>query len=323
MTDVNTNIHVLQKHELDESTSREYYNYREKWFNNPNNFVVEDFPLFLDIEATSSCNLRCPHCVQTYAGFKRGYMKWAMYKRIIDEAVEHGCYGCKYHTIGRGEPLLHKDIVNMIAYAKLQGMIDVYLNTNGSLLTEKKIKGLLDAGLDMIVFSIDGYTKEKYEENRVGTTFERVGWNVEMFRRCRDLHNYSTKIRIQTVALPGLNLDKYTEFWGSRADEITYLDLKDMRNREYGLKGKWICPQPWQRASILWDGTVNICNHDDRGNAVLGNVNDSTVHELWHGSGASYIRNTLKEGLSHLLSACSGCFLRTTEIKKEKENGSD
>ena len=316
MTNVNTNLHFLSS--SNRVGSGGYYEeYRKKWFDYPENFHVSDFPLFLDIEATSSCNLSCPHCVQTYAGFRKGYIPWDLYEKIIDEASEAGCYGCKYHTIGRGEPLLHKELVKMIAYAKKKGMIDTYLNTNGILLTRQRIKALLDAGLDQIVFSVDGYTKEKYEANRPGADFYRLGWNIEMFRRYRDLGNYSTKIRIQTVALKGLDLNKYREFWSDKADEITYLDFKDMRKREVGLEGDWICPQPWQRVSVLWDGKVNICNHDDRGFAILGNVKDESIYKLWHSAGAEYIRDAFKNGMQDMLSACNGCFLRVAEIKKE------
>ena len=43
---------------------RKYQTYRFKWNNNPLNFVVEDFPLHLDIELNTTCNLRCGMCFQ-------------------------------------------------------------------------------------------------------------------------------------------------------------------------------------------------------------------------------------------------------------------
>jgi MoaA/NifB/PqqE/SkfB family radical SAM enzyme len=55
---------------------------------------------------------------------------------------------------GMGEPLFHRDILEMIRLAAEAG-VDVELLTNGTLLTEKMIQGILDAGLTRLWISID------------------------------------------------------------------------------------------------------------------------------------------------------------------------
>jgi hypothetical protein len=42
-----------------------YFEYRRRWNENPKNFVVGDFPIHLDVEATSDCNLKCTMCPRT------------------------------------------------------------------------------------------------------------------------------------------------------------------------------------------------------------------------------------------------------------------
>lgn len=55
---------------------------------------------------------------------------------------------------GMGEPMFHKDILTMIRLAAETGT-EVELLTNGTLLTETMIHGILDAGLTRLWISID------------------------------------------------------------------------------------------------------------------------------------------------------------------------
>lgn len=316
---MNTNYHTLFGENIAEKGdgSSEYQEYRRKWHENPEKGIVGGFPLFLDIEATSACNLKCPHCLQSHADFKPGYMPWDLYEGIIDEASDNGCYGCKYHTIGRGEPTLHPRLAESVAYAKKKGLIDVALNTNGTLMTEKLAVALLDAGLDRISFSIDGLY-EYYETHRWRSEFWDVSAKVIRFFELRTARNYRTKIRVQTVRLPDLDLFDYKEFWEDFCDEVGVVDLKDMTRREYGVKGAWVCPQPWQRLSVLWDGAILPCNHDDQEFGRLGYFPEMPLKKAWHGAGMRMVREAQRSGRAELVAACNGCFLRTAELKREK-----
>lgn len=58
-----------------------------------------------------------------------------------------------------GEPLLYPDIVELVSCFKKMNIF-VEITTNGLLMTEKIAKGLVNAGLDSLAFSLDGPTKE-------------------------------------------------------------------------------------------------------------------------------------------------------------------
>src|SRR3972149_753422 len=93
----------------------------------------------------------------------------------------------------------------MGAYAKQKGLLDVYFNTNATMLTDKVIHKLIDAGLDRISISFEGTTKEVYEANRVGAKFEKVIANVRLLRDVRARRGVShPQLRVQTVGLPEL-----------------------------------------------------------------------------------------------------------------------
>ena len=318
---MNSNYRTLWGEDTSEiGEGKEYRGYRHKWHTYPKDGTVADFPLFLDIEASAYCNLRCPHCIQTDSQFEKGIMPMDMFQRVIDEASDNGCYGCKFHTIGRGEPLTNPWLPKMIAYAKKKGLIDVYLNTNGVLLSASIWRGpLLDAGLDRISISVDGLG-EDYNRYRSGGNFWALTETVERFFNLRNVFGYKTKIRIQTVDL-GFSLEyleRYARYWSLWCDEVGVVKFKDMVNRKYGVKDSWICPQPWQRMSVLWDGSILPCNHDDRQYARLGTFPEMSLKKAWHGPGMRLIREAYRRGQGHFIGACDGCFLRTSEIKGGK-----
>src|SRR6187549_990493 len=55
-----------------------------------------------------------------------------------------------------GEPLLRRDLERLVAQlAAIEGLSDIALTTNGSLLTREKARALKDAGLKRITISLD------------------------------------------------------------------------------------------------------------------------------------------------------------------------
>ncbi len=114
--------------------------------------------------------------------------------------------------MGLGEPLLHLRFLDMVRLAK-EGGLRVEVTTNALLLDEEMAAGLLDAGLDQLVVSIDGASAEAFGRVRPGASLGKV---VENVRRLHDRRgpNYGPGMRIgiEFVAmrsnvreLPGLN----------------------------------------------------------------------------------------------------------------------
>jgi len=320
----NSNYHRIAGSDLFKSNDKDFMEYRRKWVEWPRDFYLGDFPLFIDIETTSACNLRCPFCATTWRAekIKKGFVKFDIVKKIIDEGFENGLYGVKFNV--RGEPLLHPEIDKFIRYAKKKGLKDVYFNTNGMLLTEEVSKKLIDAGLDRISISFEGHTKDVYEKYRVGARYETVLGNIENLQLLKSkLSVKYPRIRIQTVMLPDIKCDfeAYRKFWIRRVDEVGFLDYKDMKNKKRGIQYPWACPQIWQRMCVFWDGTILPCNHDDDALLALGNAGDISIKEAWHSEKLNAVRDAHKKGVSHTIPACNGCYLRDSEICKltEKE----
>jgi len=327
---VNSNFHHVIGENLFVKQDHRFQEYRRQWKEWPEMFYVGPFPLFLDVEVTSACNLKCEFCATTHRGDKirKGFITFEMVKKIIDEGADNGLCGVKFNI--RGEPLMHPQICDFVRYAKDKGLIDVYFNTNAVLLEDSVARGLIEAGLDRISISFEGIDKKMYERYRKGSDYNLVIENIENLKVLRNKMGVRhPKIRIQTVMLPEIAeiFEEYKSFWMKKADEVCFLDYKEMKDRKEGIKYPWACPQIWQRMAIWWDGTILPCNHDDDGLLALGNVSEINIESCWHSQKLNEIRNLHKNSEAHLISACDGCYLRDSEInkclKKEKNDNSD
>ncbi|MBN1161356.1 MAG: radical SAM protein [Dehalococcoidales bacterium] len=302
-----------------------FLEYRRRWFEYPRDLIVGDFPIHLDIESTNACNLRCPFCAVTsknWGPYRKGFMDMGLYKKIIDEGATNGL--CSMKLSLRGEPMLHPKLLEMIRYAKEKNIIDVYFNTNGTLLNESNINGLIDAGLDRISISFEGTEKTFYEQCRVGAKFEDVMANIKLLRKIRDKRGVSyPQIRMQTVLLPELekSFPQYVEFWQGIADEVAYLDYRheSADDDHRGLVADWSCPFLWQRMVVLWDGTILPClmhGVADFNLMSLGNVKETSIKESWKSQQSNHYRELHKSGNAHKLEACDRCSYRAMELEK-------
>ena len=315
--EINGNFHLLKQKGVSPFEMERYSEYRRKWENYPLQKIVDRFPLHLDVEATSSCNLKCPFCITTHANFKNGLMEDEIFQAIIDEGSEKGLYSIKLNW--RGESLIHPKLSEMIAYAKAKGIVDIFLNTNAVLLTEEKSRQLIDAGIDRIIISFEGYEKDLYESQRVGAVFEKVVENIRNFMIIRrELNKTSPWVRIQTVLLDELKTkqEDYADFWEKYVDEVAYVDLKNEVPRIVVGESDWACPQLWQRLTISWDGRIVPCVNDTFCNMCLGKIPEMSIEGVWKSERFEEMRYLHTKGLAHTIEGCLDCPLRSAQIRK-------
>jgi radical SAM protein with 4Fe4S-binding SPASM domain len=296
--------------------------YRRKWEENPRRLESGAFPIHLDIEVTSRCNLKCPFCATTYGSdkFVNGQMTWETARKILDEAGAEGAYSCKFNI--RGEPLLNRETPRFVRYAKEKGLVDVFFNTNATLLTENVGRELIEAGLDRMTISFEGFEKAVYEKNRVGATFEKTVDNIVNFRRLRErMGKKYPKVRLQAVLVPELKgrLDEFIAFWKDKVDQVSYNEMLPNVPKSFEpIRSTWICPFPYQRLAIFWDGSVTTCYNDFFGHSVMGNVHTTSLKECWQVE-LEKLRRLFIEGRAHEQKACWECPLRMSEVRKRAD----
>jgi MoaA/NifB/PqqE/SkfB family radical SAM enzyme len=157
-------------------------------------------PLIIGVFLTNRCNLRCSMCSIWRAPDKKE-LNLDDIKKIVN-AVSPGCV---YFSFSGGEPLLVKNIYEMIAYAALK-IPYVHLVSNGILIDTDVARRLAKSGLSEISLSLDG--DEKYHNNLRGDrhSFLKVIQAIENIRRNAPRIN----IVLNTVIFPGhLNQVRY------------------------------------------------------------------------------------------------------------------
>jgi MoaA/NifB/PqqE/SkfB family radical SAM enzyme len=304
-----------------------YASYRLKWNSAAKYGVLFDFPLHLDIEVTDACNLRCIMCVHGYKkGLETGLIDLSFAKKIIDQGVENGLYSLKFNW--RGEPLMHKGLEELVAYAKEKGIIDVQFNTNGLLLTDDRIENLIKAGLDRIIFSLDGASKEIYEKIRVGGNFERVVSNImKLYEKKKEKNSITPFVRVQMVRMKDNKdeVDTFIKTWRPYVDDIRISDVTDRGQGEQLAVGDQIavgrkrCPQPWQRLVISREGDALMCCGDWFKEQIVGDAKTRSVKEIWKGVKMNSMRNIQREVRLNDISPCDKCFVKESYVWKRKQ----
>lgn len=134
----------------------------------------------LYIEPTNRCNLDCRTCIRNTWQEPMGEMSEATFDEILLGLKEFSPRPRVFFG-GFGEPLLHPDIIDMIARVKALGS-QVELVTNGTMLTSEMSRKLIRSGIKTLWISIDGARPESYADIRLGAALPQILDNLKMFQ---------------------------------------------------------------------------------------------------------------------------------------------
>ncbi len=304
---------------------RLYFHYRKKSKSLPY------LPIRLWVELTSLCNYRCIMCPNKDLEKKdKGYMDFDLYRKIIDEARE---FIFDINLAHRGESLLYPRLAEAIAYAK-KSHLYTRLHTNGSLLTEGLSRQIIQAGLDRLSFSFDGYEKDTYERIRKGGDFDRTVSNIIRFLEIKK----EARSKKPITAIEVINFDDPDKQVSPEAKErfknrfqglpLDSFVSKEMHNwagqidKKSQRKSYTVCPFPWNALVIFWDGAVLPCTQDFFGTYIIGNVKVTPLKEIWNAEKMVSLRANLGKSMIAELEACANCdrVWRQSFLGVPKEN---
>ena len=274
------------------------------------------YPYLLEIEPSNVCNIRCPLCPSPghLITRRKQFMSYEDFVTIVENV--HGVVHNIYIT-GTGEPLLNKDIWRMVHYAANRGL-STSISTNATLFTDEWVEEVFTSGLDHLIFSFDGVSKESYEHFRVRADLRVVRGSIERIcARRRELGVSKPFLEWQFI-LNRYNEDEVelarplSKQWGIDRFHVKSLSLNEhlyddeklhelakeylprlghMPNKmRYTWKDNALQPRPRRRTCalpmqspvILVDGSVSICCMDINGQYTIGNVLEQSFVELWH-----------------------------------------
>jgi MoaA/NifB/PqqE/SkfB family radical SAM enzyme len=171
----------------------------------------------LGIEVTTHCNIDCLHCFARAGNAEHLSLPIEIVKDIIIEGYN---IGYRHLHITGGEPLLWKGLFEVLDYAFDMEYQTVFLNTNGTLLSEDVCSKLaVYDGLSISV-SLEG-TESIHDRLRGEASFRRTVQGIERaLGAAIDLSVFSTACKSLLPELPHFADDLYKKFPG-----IKYLTL--------------------------------------------------------------------------------------------------
>jgi MoaA/NifB/PqqE/SkfB family radical SAM enzyme len=149
--------------------------------------VTERPPVCLYLEVTNRCNLLCTTCPRTYEELEPpADMDWGLFTSIVDQAPDLA----RAVLHGVGEPMLVANLPRMVRYLKDRG-VHVLFNTNGTVLSERNGRALIDAGLDELRVSLDASNRTSFKVIRGRDYFNRIIRNVRAFRALQEREGHA------------------------------------------------------------------------------------------------------------------------------------
>jgi MoaA/NifB/PqqE/SkfB family radical SAM enzyme len=140
-------------------------------------------PLTGVVLVTHACNFKCRMCAFGRGEKPVGELTADEIRSVIREFKEIGLVNVLFSG---GEPLLRKELPDLVAYAKGLGFPNILCFSNGSLLTEKRAVELLDAGVNSFSISVDGYGPTHEKQRQVPGAWKKTTDALRLLARLRD-----------------------------------------------------------------------------------------------------------------------------------------
>ncbi|MFH2051878.1 MAG: radical SAM/SPASM domain-containing protein [bacterium] len=272
---------------------------------------VAERPRFIQLETVTKCNARCPFCPQNEIVRDPARMPEATWRKIVDDTRG---WGVTYRPFLTNEPFVDNRMPEIVRYIKQNDpTARVEFNTNGELVSEKLGAALLEAGVDIMRFSIDGFSAATYEPSRVGISYakvlERTVRFLEMWDQGGHRDRVFTEVRMIEVPENAHEVQAYREFWGPRCSDVVITSLYQwpwtgQRPEDVVLKP---CLKVLDEMFFYTNGKATLCCWDVHEKAVIGDVNGQSVQEIWEGYAARCLRAVLDDGRRDLIHLCSRC----------------
>lgn len=279
------------------------------------------YPSIMMIEPTNICNLSCSFCALQFDGGvsreeKRRAIDIELYKTIIDESKDHLLFLFLYFG---GETFLHKNVFELIKYASDRG-ISVIIATNGAFDHIPKFgTRVLEADLDVLIFSISGTKQEVYGEFHKGGQIDNVIRNIRAVTSMKDRRR--PRVIIRYIATPQnsndiKNLESFATALNADSFEVRSVDgepvltdnFSSLNNLEKKQKnnGSRQCFWLWGSLVVKSSGAVIPCCYDYYGPPEMGNLYQSSLSEIWNGFKINEFRQKWIKN-PEMLDCCAQC----------------
>jgi radical SAM protein with 4Fe4S-binding SPASM domain len=300
--------------------------------------LPQSVPYSINIDPTNLCNFRCPFCptgnpaVLARVARPKGVMKLELFQKIIGDLRDLTRRGgrkiARLQLWKDGEPLLHQQFPEMIRLAKRAEVADsVEMTTNGSLLNGITIRGLIEAGPDVLRVSVEHVQDSVYQTISNGkVSYEDIRQKVSDLYSETKASDSSLHVHTKIIDA-GLSEGEKARFVQDFApisdswniDSISGWSRMQIQDFTLGIqtaisvdgmtpkRERLVCPEPFAKLAINFDGSTSVCCADWSHATIVGDVTRESVREIWNGERLASFRIRHLSGQRATLSACSSC----------------
>ena len=196
----------------------------------------------LSIEVTTRCNSSCLHCFVRSSISKRSSLPVDL---VTDIMVEGYDAGYRHLHITGGEPLLWEGLFEVLDYAFDVGYETIFMNTNGTLITEEISKRLADHGSLSVTVSLDG-PELLHDRIRGKGSHRRTMWGIEkVLNAGNNLTIFTTVTKSLLPELPRFADNLYKKF--PAIDCLILIQLIRRTNGAFALSEELLEPEDFIR----------------------------------------------------------------------------
>jgi radical SAM protein with 4Fe4S-binding SPASM domain len=225
---------------------------------------------------------------------------------------------------GEGEPLLNKDLPEIIRLAKELRVADrIEVTSNGSALTPAVAERLIDVGLDYLRISVYGVDEDEQRAiTQSKITAARIRQNVAELRAARDARGATRPfLYAKIIDEPGsARAAEFLRTYGPLVDEAAVeppMNWNGYENRSLTRLGtrerrKRVCAFPFYSVVIKANGDVVACCVDWNKSTCFGNVHAQSFADIWAGERLREFRRLQLEGRKAENPSCRNCSFYET-----------
>lgn len=250
-----------------------------------------DWPLEVSVETLALCNARCTFCPYPTLDRKGVRMTDAMIDRIITELKDHP-WPFIFSPFKVNEPFLDKRLLPICRKVEAQlPNATIRLFSNGSALTDTNIEGV--AGLTRVAHlwvSLNDHRADQYEKT-MGLPFDRTAKNLDYLHEEVEAGRFPHDVVVSRVRDCNAELSEadsgFDAYVKARWPRFTpflikrdgWLGFTDPVSKEVPDAG---CSR-WYELSITATGKVALCCMDGAGEHAIGDINESSLFEIYNG----------------------------------------
>lgn len=290
-------------------------------------YIPMDTPLRVAIDVSSACNFQCLFCPhgnkEAVRCMSQGLIETTLAKKCIDDLTEFNQKIKCLSFFRYGEPLLHKNLPEIIAYATKQKVADrIDITTNASLLTPCLSEQLIAAGLhqfDISIYGLDSETYQRFCGYRLD--FDALVRNISFLYSIKKDATVVTKIS-DAVCRSQEEEQKFYDIFGPISDKVCiehaiplWHDFKDEVDDDnvgiYGMPAshKEVCTVPFYTMTIQSNGIISACRDDWKCQLPVGNAYHESLFSVWHGEKYRELCIRLLKGGNKSVSPCNRCYV--------------